>query len=287
MSDAISASQVRYIKLGKHGTWEKECLDTGIMRLGFYSENPVILRSCRKGAWDKLRQGFLDAGEIPGKATEFTNEIRYFFEDDGTTLWITFHGDRLFWCFLDPNPPECHADGVGTWRAVLNGWRCEDLKGEALTKRRLSKGLTKLAGYPGTICEVHLAEYVIRRINRGMTTHATAPQSTPTALGDDFIGPRTYPEGAVCQRTVNAYERNPKARQQCIDIHGTNCFICGFDFGRTYGPLPLVEFTFTIYANYPKSESGTRSTPRTIYGRSARTVTPSFTCARQRIALRR
>lgn len=43
-------------------------------------------------------------------------------------------------------------------------------------------------------------------------------------------------EGAVRTVTVNAYERNPKARQKCIAAHGTTCCICGFDFGAVYGP---------------------------------------------------
>jgi putative restriction endonuclease len=42
-------------------------------------------------------------------------------------------------------------------------------------------------------------------------------------------------EGAVCRITVNAYERSPEGRQRCIAAHGTNCFICGFDFGAVYG----------------------------------------------------
>lgn len=43
-------------------------------------------------------------------------------------------------------------------------------------------------------------------------------------------------EGAVCRITVNAYERNPEARRQCIAAHGTACCICGFRFGLEYGP---------------------------------------------------
>ena len=42
-------------------------------------------------------------------------------------------------------------------------------------------------------------------------------------------------EGAVFQRLVNAYERNPLARQKCIDKYGTNCYVCGFSFGVIYG----------------------------------------------------
>jgi predicted HNH restriction endonuclease len=45
------------------------------------------------------------------------------------------------------------------------------------------------------------------------------------------------PEGAVFERLVNAYERNPLARQQCIEKYGTNCYICGFSFGAKYGEV--------------------------------------------------
>lgn len=45
------------------------------------------------------------------------------------------------------------------------------------------------------------------------------------------------PEGAVFERLVNAYERNPLARQKCIEKYGTNCYICGFSFGAKYGEV--------------------------------------------------
>jgi hypothetical protein len=48
---------------------------------------------------------------------------------------------------------------------------------------------------------------------------------------------KRLPEGAVFQKLVNAYERNPLARQKCIDKYGTNCYICGFSFGATYGKV--------------------------------------------------
>jgi hypothetical protein len=48
---------------------------------------------------------------------------------------------------------------------------------------------------------------------------------------------KTLPEGAAIERLVNAYERNPLARQKCIDKYGTNCCICGFSFGATYGKV--------------------------------------------------
>ena len=42
-------------------------------------------------------------------------------------------------------------------------------------------------------------------------------------------------EGAVKTVAVNAYERNPEARKQCLDAHGVACVVCGFNFGKRYG----------------------------------------------------
>lgn len=46
---------------------------------------------------------------------------------------------------------------------------------------------------------------------------------------------KAFFEGAKKQVTVNAYERNPAARRECIKEHGCKCAICGFDFGAFYG----------------------------------------------------
>ena len=46
---------------------------------------------------------------------------------------------------------------------------------------------------------------------------------------------KRLPEGAVFERLINAYERNPLARQKCIEKYGTECYICGFSFGAAYG----------------------------------------------------
>ncbi|RCW21458.1 HNH endonuclease [Ciceribacter lividus] len=48
---------------------------------------------------------------------------------------------------------------------------------------------------------------------------------------------QTYIEGALKQIKVNAYERDRKARQACIDFHGTDCKVCGLDFGSRYGEI--------------------------------------------------
>lgn len=63
-------------------------------------------------------------------------------------------------------------------------------------------------------------------------------------------------EGGKRTVTVNAYERSPEARAQCIEIHGSSCGICEFDFGRTYG----AEFHGFIHVHHktPVSKVGAR-----------------------------
>ena len=161
----IHPERVRYIKLGAGGGWEKECLEKAIIRLGFESADAERFALCRAGKWDDLRKSFMEEGRDKGTATRFTQETRLFFEDQGSTLWLTFVGERLCWGFLTQAPAERHPDGKGVYREVLGGWRSTDRHGEELTKDRLSGALTKVAAYRGTSCTVDVAPYVIRRIN--------------------------------------------------------------------------------------------------------------------------
>ncbi len=44
-------------------------------------------------------------------------------------------------------------------------------------------------------------------------------------------------EGNRIAILVNRFERSGKARAACIEAFGTACQVCGFDFGKSYGPL--------------------------------------------------
>jgi len=44
-------------------------------------------------------------------------------------------------------------------------------------------------------------------------------------------------EGKVRKVNVNIYERNPIARQLCIEHYGCKCVICTFDFEKIYGNI--------------------------------------------------
>ncbi|MDT0160686.1 HNH endonuclease [Bacillus sp. AG4(2022)] len=58
-------------------------------------------------------------------------------------------------------------------------------------------------------------------------------------------------EGAKKQVLVNAYERNYKARQRCIEYYGCFCSVCGFDFVKSYGD----EFEGKIHVHHLKALS--------------------------------
>jgi hypothetical protein len=161
----INPKDVRYIKLGSAGHWEKECLERKIIRIGFGSAERQRFQLCESGRWDAVTKSFLAEGKDKGTATRFTNELRLFFEDDGSMLWITFIGERLCWGRMGGAKARRHADRKGVWRPIREDWKSTDLNGELLTKDRLSGAVTKLAAYRGTSCDVDVSDYVIGRIN--------------------------------------------------------------------------------------------------------------------------
>lgn len=60
---------------------------------------------------------------------------------------------------------------------------------------------------------------------------------SPVVLPEEVPPSQTYPEGALKRIEVNRYERNPRARRECLAHHGLQCTVCDFDFAATYGDL--------------------------------------------------
>lgn len=63
--------------------------------------------------------------------------------------------------------------------------------------------------------------------------------STTTPFPEEDVAPtsRSYREGATKQITVNARERDPRAREACIKIYGPHCRVCNFSFEEFYGSI--------------------------------------------------
>ena len=63
-------------------------------------------------------------------------------------------------------------------------------------------------------------------------------EPTHTIYPDDIEDPASVlVEGALLRITVNRYERDPVARQKCIEHYGSACVVCGFDFEKCYGSI--------------------------------------------------
>jgi len=159
----ISARNVRYIKLGEAGCWEKASIDEGVVRFGFDSGHPDTLRMAESKDWTALAESWRATRKV-GTATRFANETRLFFEAGPDDLWITFVGERFYWGFLEASAPVPQSD-ESTIRRVKDGWRCIDRLGKPLLKSHLPGSFTKLAAYRGTSCSVDVADQVVRRIN--------------------------------------------------------------------------------------------------------------------------
>ena len=64
-------------------------------------------------------------------------------------------------------------------------------------------------------------------------TGLTADEAFPDEIPKDEQ--QTLYEGAKRTITVNAYERNNKARELCIKHYGMTCIVCNFDFEKKFG----------------------------------------------------
>ena len=90
-----------------------------------------------------------------------------------------------------------------------------------------------LESWIGTVNRIiknrHKAEELIRQLEAEYTR-------IPQEVDENEIA-ESYREGNLRQITVNAHERNQKARAKCIAHFGCFCAVCGFDFEAMYGEV--------------------------------------------------
>ncbi|OOF41983.1 hypothetical protein BKK50_07765 [Rodentibacter rarus] len=159
----INPSNIRFIKLGAGGAWEKDCIETtNTIRLG-YEAGSEIHKECINNQWDNC---YAFWSKHSGAATNHVRQIKDFYQLDENTLWITFFGRKLYWAFCSSNVIE-ESDGSRTRKVISNNgkWSCSDINGEELLVDNLDGRITKVQAYRGTICSVELEDYLIRRIN--------------------------------------------------------------------------------------------------------------------------
>lgn len=82
-----------------------------------------------------------------------------------------------------------------------------------------------------------------KQINRTRFKLIYTPLNFITPVFTDNLYPESIPNkhdyitGATNQILINAYERDTKARKECIDHYGMECSVCGLDFEKQYGQI--------------------------------------------------
>lgn len=180
----IAPKQAIYIKLGRSGSWESECLEKGIIRFG-YKETPF--ESAQSGDWDTVWEFWYSARKRDaGTATRDLGQIRHFYEDGDDTLWITLSGGLLWWCFAKPGV-QMHPDGHGTYRECVAGWKSTDIAGNKLSSEKLSGNLLRVQGFRGTICDVKAFDYLIRKLNNQLLPEVEAATKTENEMVERIV----------------------------------------------------------------------------------------------------
>jgi hypothetical protein len=165
MPNPIKPTKVLFIKLGSEGGWEEECIEKNqTLRIGF---DKFLFQDCMKakqtGDWSLFTNYYRSVNKAPQWVTTFVNQLKYFYMESPSTLWITFYKQKLWWCFASDN-----FDGINETlktRKVLGSWSCRDINGKELLIENLSGDLLQTQGYQSTICEVRAADYAIKKIN--------------------------------------------------------------------------------------------------------------------------
>lgn len=171
MMAPVTADRALFIKLGEKGRWESDCLRDGTLRFGYQEiAHPV----CASRDWPEVERLARRFCKDKGAATRHVNQVRQFYEADDRVLWITFHSDRLWWCFSDADVTML--EGNEKARAVIGSWRDCDVLGEPLLKGKLSGRLLAVQKFQGTICSVSELDYLLHKINGTVEPHVAFAQ---------------------------------------------------------------------------------------------------------------
>lgn len=139
------------------------------------------------------------------------------------------------------SPPhrDAHWDEQRRGQALYVSVRFDALvdpeKDGVLTLDRLQDGVLGEVNWGTQSSGITIPAAAAEELERRWKEYLRARRKDPTIWPDEITGPELYVEGVKKSVTVNAYERDPRARQACIEHYGTRCSVCGFSFGSLYG----------------------------------------------------
>lgn len=122
--------------------------------------------------------------------------------------------------FLNVIPGDTYLDDEGNLQGDFFGWF-----------NMISDGYSKRTGWT-LLPEIQEALENLGLVNDEHSIGERLPTETQPFNEQLFLK-----EGKVIQVFVNKYERNQRARIECIEAFGDKCYACGFDFEQTYGDI--------------------------------------------------
>ncbi len=152
---------ILYIKLGARGGYEYECIEqNSSIKIGY---GEIDHNLCLAKEWQKVSSQIAQkykSGKIA--TTSHKNQIKRFYEEPETTMWITFYKGKLWYCFVK-SKITLNPDGTKE-RKTQDGWKDIDSKNNTLFLQFLSGRLTQVQGFRGTICDVKEKKYLLNKI---------------------------------------------------------------------------------------------------------------------------
>jgi hypothetical protein len=170
-----NASGVRYIKLGAGNAHAEHCINEGKIILGFWTYLPEMFNACLNKDWKSVEEIIRqqrtlgNGGREPRSVVNDLRQVKEFFDDDGSIIWITFHNRKMYWGLGTPVAAEfVEVKEIGHEKLCLRNmsfpWSNFNFNGDPLLMDDIAGNIAMTSQYQGTICKIDDVNYIKRRI---------------------------------------------------------------------------------------------------------------------------
>jgi hypothetical protein len=153
---------------------------------------------------------------------------------DQFQAWRTNHQNGVFLALVTQTRANIHGARCQHLGSGPPYFLLEDEFGSLTGKRKVCASESELLAWAAANgVAVSRCRHCVR--DGLFTNEESAAAAQEITLPEELpVGP-AYTEGSVERILVNRYERDPRARADCIKHYGTVCCLCGFDFVAVYG----------------------------------------------------
>lgn len=142
-----------YIKLGEGGSWEKDSIYSGKIRIGWKN---IPLKMLQNNEWNYIKdlhtqdQNYTNKGQ----ATRDFNALQKIVCADKNTIFITFYSGKMYWCCAKKG--SINEDSISKYMETEINWSSKSIDGKRTFEiNHISGRLTKLrGGFKGTCCTI-------------------------------------------------------------------------------------------------------------------------------------